>query len=283
MVVGLFIAAVIISFATNGGKGAPVAAKTPTPSYQPTTAATSAAGSPSSSSGANLTGPPGTTYTVTGDNGPNDSTTTYSVAMVQAVQHATLSQYDTLTNGNAHVTAAEFKITGMSGQTSDDADSDAVVVGTDGQDYTPAFDQITEGTNFNDGEFQVGPGDSLQDITQRNAQRLTQPQRGRQGTLGGSRPECTAGCSARLDLPALPPASEQSSPAPRGSDRGHASRAGVRPTASPVVVVRNLVHRTGPSCPSLGARWTSPMDQRPESARRPPRDSTAAATSTTPA
>jgi Protein of unknown function (DUF2510) len=121
--------------------------------------ASAPAASPSSSG--SLSGPAGTTYSVTGDNGPNGATTTYTVTMNRSTQHATLGQYETLTNGSDHVTAAEFTIAGKSGQSSDDADSDAVAVGTDGQDYTAAFDTITEGTNFNDGQFQVGPGESV--------------------------------------------------------------------------------------------------------------------------
>lgn len=114
-----------------------------------------------STSDANLDGPAGTTYTVTGSNGPNGSTTSYDVTMVRAVQHATLGQYGQLTNGGDHVTAAEFTIAGKSGQTSDNANSDAVAVGTDGQDYTSAYDTITEGTNFDSGDFHVGPGQSV--------------------------------------------------------------------------------------------------------------------------
>lgn len=129
------------------------------PAAAPSAAPSALAGSPSDDG--NLTGPPGTAFTVTGDNGPNGATTVYDVTMTQVVQRAHLGQYESLSNGSDHVTAAEFKITGQSGQTSDDADNDAVVVGTDGQDYTPVFDTITEGTNFNGGDFRVGPGQSV--------------------------------------------------------------------------------------------------------------------------
>lgn len=117
---------------------------------------------PSPSSSAPLSGSIGTTFTVTGGNGPDGATTVYDVTLDQVDQHATLSQYGSLTNGSDHVTAAEFRIDGSSGQASDDADNDAVAVGTDGQDYTPAFDTITEGTNFDAGDFRVSPG---QDVT----------------------------------------------------------------------------------------------------------------------
>lgn len=37
----------------------------------------------------------------------------------------------------------------------------AVAVGTDGQDYTPSFANITDGTNFNDGDFNVSAGQTV--------------------------------------------------------------------------------------------------------------------------
>jgi len=66
-----------------------------------------------------------------------------------------------LTNGSDHVTAAEFSITGKTGQSSDDANSDAVAVGSDSHDYTSSADDVTAGTNFNSGEFNVTPGQTV--------------------------------------------------------------------------------------------------------------------------
>jgi hypothetical protein len=56
---------------------------------------------------------------------------------------------------------AEFTIAGESGQTSDDANDDAVAVGTDGQDYTSSVESITDGANFNYGEFNVTAGQTV--------------------------------------------------------------------------------------------------------------------------
>ncbi len=42
----------------------------------------------------------------------------------------------------------------------DDANSDAALIGSDGQDYTADFDDVSECTNFNDGEFSIEPGES---------------------------------------------------------------------------------------------------------------------------
>jgi hypothetical protein len=142
-------------------------AKTPAPTAPASSASSSVPAAPASSSppsspsSAPLSGPVGTSYQVTGPNGPNGETTVYSVTLVRVEQQATLGQYDTLTNGSDHVTAAEFTITGKSGQSSDDANSDAVTVGTDQQDYSPSADGVTAGTNFNYGEFNVTPGQSV--------------------------------------------------------------------------------------------------------------------------
>jgi len=107
------------------------------------------------------TEPVGGTFSVSGPNGPSGANTTYNVTLDKVDQHAALGPYETLTNGNDHVTGAEFTIAGKSGQTSDDVNSDAVAVGTDGQDYTFSADAITDGTNFNYGEFNVTAGQSV--------------------------------------------------------------------------------------------------------------------------
>jgi hypothetical protein len=142
-------------------------AKTPAPVASASSASSSVPAAPASSSPPSspssgpLSGPVGTSYQVTGANGPNGENTVYTVTLVQVEQQATLGQYGTLTDGSDHVTAAEFTITGKTGESSDDANSDAVAVGTNGQDNTSSFDTITAGTNFDSGEFDVTPGQSV--------------------------------------------------------------------------------------------------------------------------
>jgi hypothetical protein len=140
-------------------EGSPAAPASSAPSSASATTPTAQA-SPSPSSGP-LSGPVGTTYEDTGANGPNGQNTVYTVTLVQVEQQATLTQDESLTNGSDHVTAAEFSITGKTGESSDDANSDAVAVGTDSQDYTASFDDVTAGTNFNDGQFDVTPGQTV--------------------------------------------------------------------------------------------------------------------------
>lgn len=135
------------------------AAKTPAGNAAP--AATTAAPSPSPTPAKPLTGGIGTTFEVTGPNGPSGATTVYDVKLVAVEQQAALGQYESLTNGSDHITAAEFTITGKTGQASDDADAVAVAVGSNGQDYQPSFDQITAGTNFDSGQFNVSPGTTV--------------------------------------------------------------------------------------------------------------------------
>lgn len=43
----------------------------------------------------------------------------------------------------------------------DDADDDAELVGTDGRDYTPDFEAVSQCTSFNSGEYSIGPGERV--------------------------------------------------------------------------------------------------------------------------
>lgn len=92
--------------------------------------------------------------------GTDDSNNAYSydVTLTQVVQQAVLGPYETPTNGADHVAAAEFTVTGKTGNASDDANSDAQAIGSDTQVYTASFDSVTVGTNFSSGEFNVSPG-----------------------------------------------------------------------------------------------------------------------------
>jgi hypothetical protein len=153
---GLAIAGLSLT-ACNG-----TVAKAATPAAPASSASSSApAAQASASPSSPLSGPVGTTYQVTGANGPNGENTVYSVTLVEVEQQATLTQDESLTDGSDHVTAAKFTITGKTGDSSDDANSDAVAVGSDQQDYQSSFDSVTAGTNFDSGEFNVSPGQTV--------------------------------------------------------------------------------------------------------------------------
>lgn len=113
------------------------------------------------SSNPSLTGPTGTTYEITGPNGPNGEATTYQVTMTQVLQQAQLGPGGSLTHSGYHVAGAQFTITGKTGQTSDNANRAASAIGSNGQRYTSEFDTITAGTNFNNGDVSVSAGQSM--------------------------------------------------------------------------------------------------------------------------
>lgn len=105
-------------------------------------------------------GPVGTTFTVSG-NDDNNQPMSYDTTLNQIDQHAQLGQYESVTTSGDHVAAAQFKLTGDTGVASDDVNNDTVAIGSDGQDYQPAFDTLAEGTNFNDGNFNLRAGQSV--------------------------------------------------------------------------------------------------------------------------
>ena len=58
--------------------------------------------------------------------------------------------------------AAVFKITDNgTASTSDDANNNATIVGSNDESYSADFDNVSECTNFNDGEYEIASGQSL--------------------------------------------------------------------------------------------------------------------------
>lgn len=105
-------------------------------------------------------GPLGTAFTVTATNDAG-SPSSYDVTAISVDQQAQLTPYETVITPGDHTVAVEFVLTGNTGQSSDDANSDAVVIGTDGQDYDPSFNNVSDGTNFNSGDFEVSAGQTV--------------------------------------------------------------------------------------------------------------------------
>jgi hypothetical protein len=140
-------------------------AKTTAPSA-PAPTGTAAAGNqgsapaPSPTSPPANTGPLGTAYkvTTTDDSG---NPVSYSVTLVKVDQRAGLGAYQSLVNPADHMVAARFTITGVSGQVSDDSNSDANVIGSDTTEYESSYLSVTDGPNFNAGEFEVSPGQTV--------------------------------------------------------------------------------------------------------------------------
>lgn len=116
-------------------------------------ASTTPAPSPSPSN--SLSGPVGTVYTVTGPSGEKMSVSL--TRMVDPAQGA--DQFTTPDSGNRFV-GAVFTIQGITGTSSDDANNDATLIGSNGQTYTADFDAIAGYTNFNNGEYTVSAGEN---------------------------------------------------------------------------------------------------------------------------
>jgi hypothetical protein len=103
------------------------------------------------------TGPLGTSFEVTTQDN-NGANVTYDVTATKVDQHAPLGAYESLTNGSDHLAAVRFTIKGVSGQESDDANTDAVTIGTDTTEYSFSSVSTADGGNFSYGEFKVSPG-----------------------------------------------------------------------------------------------------------------------------
>jgi hypothetical protein len=97
----------------------------------------------------------GGTFKVTGS---NDNI--YSITLLKVIDPARgTGAFDEPDNGT-HFVAAVFRITGVSGASSDDSDIDASVTGSNQQVYGSVFDTIVGYTNFNAGQFNVSSGQS---------------------------------------------------------------------------------------------------------------------------
>jgi hypothetical protein len=158
------ISAAAVAAALGGGlaacstgsvtKAAPPA-KTSAPAPATTVpASTTAAPTPSDPN----SGPVGTTFNVTGtDNQGND--TKYSVTVVKLVEPASASdEFNTASSGH-HLAGAEVQVTGITGQSTDDAFSTMSTQGSDEQTYDSSIvNTLAAGDTFNGGVFHVGPG-----------------------------------------------------------------------------------------------------------------------------
>lgn len=127
-------------------------AKTSAPASKAAAASASTSATPSPSN--NLSGPVGTTYTVNDQSGDK-----MSVTLTQVIDPAQgADQFTTPDNGNRFV-GAVVRITGISGNFSDDANNDATLIGSNGQTYSADFSSIAGYTNFNNGEYNVSAGE----------------------------------------------------------------------------------------------------------------------------
>ena len=134
------------SAASIGNPTAPPTTTNPTSSAKPT--------SPKAVRQDNNSGPLGTTFTATDIDGNK-----MKVTLIKVIDPAQGSDEFTTPDNGKRFAAAEFRLTGLSGHMSDDANGDATLVGSNHQTYSADFDDIKGCTNFNSGEFSVTPGE----------------------------------------------------------------------------------------------------------------------------
>jgi hypothetical protein len=153
------IAGILIAAGAAAGCTTTTATKT-----APPPAANGQPSTPAPSKSANsTTGPVGTTYKVTdtaaGSSG--NQTASYTVQATQVIDPAApANSFDAAPSGQ-HLVGVEFVIHGVSGNETDDANNNAVMQGSNGQDYMANFSAIAAGTNFNSGSFNTSPGTSV--------------------------------------------------------------------------------------------------------------------------
>jgi hypothetical protein len=106
-------------------------------------------------SAAPLTGPVGKSFSDT-----DAQNNVMDVTLAQVVDPAQGANEFATPDAGKRFVAAKFKITGTTGTFSGDANNNATVIGSDGQNYTSDVNDVTGCTNFNYGEYNVSPGRS---------------------------------------------------------------------------------------------------------------------------
>jgi hypothetical protein len=144
LIFGILALAVIAACSSTTKAASPAASSTAaaTPTARPTPSPTNT-----------LSGPVGTVYKVTDDSG-----NVMTVKLTQVIDPAQgADQYTTPNNGFRFVSAV-FTLNGVSGTFSDDANSDATLIGSNSQTYTFDASNLAGVTNFNNGEYNLTPG-----------------------------------------------------------------------------------------------------------------------------
>ncbi len=128
--------------AACGGSVAPASGPAPKPQ-----------GSSAHSSASSLTAGVGQEFKVTSTSGSK-----YDVRLTKVIDPAQGADSFTTPDAGKRFVGAVFTIKGVKGDSSDDANNDATLIGSNGQTYTADFDSIAGYTNFNSGDFNAAPG-----------------------------------------------------------------------------------------------------------------------------
>ena len=148
-VIGIFVIAGIASAASNSNK---ISNKPLNNGASPSTASTAGSASPASVTSPKLAHV-GSAIAVSDDKGNKGNVTLTQV--MDPAQGA--NEFATPDNGKRFV-GVKLVIAGTSGTLSDDANSDASVIGSDNQTYNFDLNDIAGCTNFDNGEFTVATG-----------------------------------------------------------------------------------------------------------------------------
>lgn len=151
-ILGLAAAAIAVLATTAGSCGSSASVSNKPVNNAP--AATSSGGS-SATTAAPSVAHVGSAISLTDDKGNKANITLAQV--IDPAQGA--DQFTTPDNGKRFV-GLKFVIAATSGTVSDDANSDATIIGSDGQTYQADFSGITGCTNFDSGTFTVAAGTS---------------------------------------------------------------------------------------------------------------------------
>jgi ABC-type Fe3+-hydroxamate transport system substrate-binding protein len=115
-------------------------------------ASSSQAAATSSSATAKVTAHVGATLTLTDE----------QVTLTKVIDPATGADQYTVPDTGKRFVATVFTIKNTASQAGQgDANSNTSVIGSDNQGYSPDFSNVSECTNFNDGSFELGPGESV--------------------------------------------------------------------------------------------------------------------------
>ncbi len=96
------------------------------------------------------------TFTITG--GSDGDYTVKAVSVTDPAQGG--NEFDTPDAGH-HFVGVKFTLHATTSVSKEDSDLDALVVGTDGQVYTPSFHSLAAGTDFNNGDITMSAGETL--------------------------------------------------------------------------------------------------------------------------
>lgn len=158
----MFVAGAAAAVLLAAGCGSAKISDSPTS----TPPASSAAAQASPTTAIPVTAPPttvalahvGATITVSMQ-APGDEDAKANVTLVKVTDPAQATDYETPDAGKRFL-AVQFSIAAV-GAISDDANSDASVIGSDDQAYTPDFDSLAGCTNFATGEVNLMAGQTL--------------------------------------------------------------------------------------------------------------------------